>query len=159
MLHYDHAMRYLAVDFGDKRTGLALADSQTRIATPLGIVEVSALDRAGEPLIAGIIANALKHTELTPGKTTLVVGMPFNMDGSLGPRAKATRALAEKLAHATKLPVVFQDERLTSDEADRRLARSGLTHGQKKTRRDALAAAALLEDFLRSQPSGFSHVE
>jgi putative Holliday junction resolvase len=70
------------------------------------------------------------------------------MDGSEGERAKLARRFADELAAATKLPVHLQDERLTSYDADQQMSRSGLTRGEKKARRDALAACALLRDFL-----------
>jgi putative transcription antitermination factor YqgF len=79
----------------------------------------------------------------------LVMGLPLNMDGTEGPAAKDARAFAEQVQQRCGLVVHLQDERLTSFEADQRMARSGRTRGEKKELRDALAAAALLEDFLR----------
>jgi putative Holliday junction resolvase len=70
------------------------------------------------------------------------------MDGTEGPAVVQARAFAEEVRGRTGLPVHLQDERLTSFEADQRMARSGRTRGEKKELRDALAAAALLEDFL-----------
>ena len=77
------------------------------------------------------------------------MGLPLNMDGTEGPAAKDARAFAEQVQQRCGLVVHLQDERLTSFEADQRMARSGRTRGEKKELRDALAAAALLEDFLR----------
>jgi putative Holliday junction resolvase len=82
------------------------------------------------------------------GPDAIVLGMPLNMDGSEGAAAKDVRAFAAELAARTRLPVHLQDERLTSFEADARMAQSGRTHKQKKELRDALAAAAILEDWL-----------
>jgi putative Holliday junction resolvase len=76
------------------------------------------------------------------------------MDGTEGPRAKSVRVFAERVAKATGRVVHFHDERLSSVEADWKMARSGLTHGQKKARRDALAAAAILQDFLQTFGEG-----
>lgn len=78
----------------------------------------------------------------------VVIGFPINMDGSEGPSAKRVRAFAAEVAAAIEVPIALQDERRTSLDADRRLARSGYTHGQKKARRDAIAAAAILEAYL-----------
>jgi putative Holliday junction resolvase len=141
-------MRYLAVDLGDKRTGLAVADTIMRIVTPLATLEVPRERRAGEELVEALAAAAREH-----GADALVVGLPLNMDGSEGPRAKLVRAFAARLVAKSGLSASFQDERLTSADADWQMARSGLTHGQKKSRRDALAAATILRDFLETIPN------
>jgi putative Holliday junction resolvase len=78
----------------------------------------------------------------------LVVGLPMNMDGTEGKAAAKARAFGAALAQRTGRAVQFQDERLTSADADWSMARSGMTHKEKKQRRDALAAAAILRDFL-----------
>lgn len=83
-----------------------------------------------------------------PGE--LVVGLPVNMDGTEGPQARAVRSFTERLGRRTNRVVRLQDERLTSVEADWRMAGSGMTHKQKKMKRDALAAAAILRDYLES---------
>lgn len=80
----------------------------------------------------------------------IVVGLPLNMDGSEGPRAKGVRALVERLRSRVRHPIHFADERLSTADADWSLARSGLTHKQKKERRDAVAAAGILNEFLAS---------
>ncbi len=99
----------------------------------------------GEELLAGIGAAVEDF-----GPDALVFGLPLNMDDTEGPRAKLVRAFAARVAERTGLEVRFQDERLTSAEADWSMARSGMTRGQKKNRRDALAAAAILRDYLES---------
>jgi putative Holliday junction resolvase len=82
------------------------------------------------------------------GVDALVMGLPLNMDGSLGQRVEITKTFAEKLRAATNLDIHFQDERLTSSAAEEQLSGSGKTHKQKKKMRDALAAAEILNDFL-----------
>jgi len=146
-------MRYLAIDLGDKRTGLASGDSITRIVTPLEVLEVSIAARGGEELLGAIARKVREHLG---DSGTLVVGLPLNMDGSEGQRAKSVRAFTARIATATGLPTVFQDERLTSVEADWSMARSGMTHREKKERRDALAAAVLLRDHLAGVSTGAS---
>ena len=137
-------MRYLAIDLGGKRTGLAVGDDETRIASPLDVIETSAETERWRQLQKVIEAEA---------PDALVVGLPLNMDGSDGPAAKNARAFADQLAQRTGLPVHLHDERLSSAAADEAMANTGLTHGQKKQRRDALAAAAILRGFLdRSDP-------
>lgn len=140
-------MRYLAIDLGDKRTGLAVGDAILRVASPVDVLEVPAARRAGADLIDALCASAREH-----GASALVVGLPMNMDGTEGPRAKVVRALAARLSAHASLPLHFQDERLSSAQADWQMARSGLSRGQKKAKRDALAAAAILKDFLDTLP-------
>ena len=134
-------MRYLAIDPGEKRSGLAVGDDESGQVGPVGVIEPS------DP------ANLLRELrraidEYEPD--ALVVGVPYNMDGSSGPGARKSEALAMLLEQNTGLKVHRFDERLTSFDADERMSGSGLTHGQKKARRDAIAAAAILRDFLAS---------
>lgn len=142
-------MRYVAIDLGDKRTGLAVGDSQTRVVTPLVVLESPVAARGGEQLLDDL-ARAIGEQVGPRGEAELVVGLPLNMDGTEGPRAKLVREFAARLERKTGRPVRFQDERLTSAEADWGMARSGMTRGEKKSRRDALAAAVVLRDFLES---------
>lgn len=134
-------MRYLAIDLGDKRTGLAVGDDETGVVTPAGAIEIG----SGPRLLEAILEAIEEH-----GPDAVVLGMPLNMDGTEGPQAKRARELGRDLGERTDRPVHYQDERLTSFAADQALARSGRTHRQKKERRDALAAAAILRDFLES---------
>lgn len=132
-------MRYLAVDLGAKRTGLAAGDDVTRLVQPVEVLQVP----RGPALMDALAKAVDRH-----GPDAIVLGIPINMDGSEGAAAKDVRAFAADLAARTRLPVHLQDERLTSFEADARMAQSGRTHKQKKELRDALAAAAILEDWL-----------
>jgi putative Holliday junction resolvase len=132
-------MRYLAIDLGGKRTGLAVGDDVSAMVSPVGTIETSSpqvrLQQIGQAI-----------AEHEPGE--LVLGLPLNMDNSEGPPAKAVRALGDELTKRFGLPVHLVDERLTSFAADQQMQHTGLTRGQKKSRRDALAAAAILRDFL-----------
>ncbi len=149
-------MRYLAIDLGDKRTGLAVGDIITRRALPVKVVEVPITEHAGESLLAALAKEI--DALIDPREAcTLVVGLPLNMDGTEGPRAKGVRDFAQRIQSRCKRDLAFQDERLTSVQADWDMARSGLTHAQKKARRDALAAATLLQDYLDNlKPDGGS---
>jgi len=138
-------VRFLSIDLGDKRTGLAAGDAVTRLASPLDVVE---LPLTG-PDNGQRLLDALARIIADERPDALVLGLPLNMDdGSEGPPAAKVRAYAYRLAQRTGLPVHFQDERLTTADADWSMAQSGLTRAQKKARRDALAAAAILRDFL-----------
>jgi len=134
-------MRYLAIDPGDKRTGLAVGDDETRLASPVDVLE--AADPAS---LLGQIKLAIDEYE----PDALVVGVPYDMDGGTGPAARKALALAHMLETHAALTVHTVDERLTSFDADDRMKQTGLTHGEKKQRRDALAAAAILRDFLET---------
>ena len=140
-------MRYLCLDLGDKRTGVAVGDDETRSAFPVEVIEAPMAEgAAGERLLGLIAESARRH-----GAGALVVGLPMNMDGTEGPRATLVRAYAARAAERAGMPTHFQDERLTSAAADWEMAGGGLTRGEKKRRRDALAAAAILRDFLAAQ--------
>jgi putative Holliday junction resolvase len=135
-------MRYVAVDLGDRRTGLAVGDSTTGIVTPVGVLEVP----RGTQLDAAVDTAIEEHDP-----DAIVVGLPVNMDGTEGDRAKIARVFGAALQERTGRPVEYQDERLTSFSAEQTLARSGRTHKQKKQIRDALAAAEILRDFLEAR--------
>ena len=138
-------MRYLAIDVGARRTGLAVGDDGSGIVSPLHVIETkSVVERDRQ------VAVAVRDEE----PDAIVLGLPLNMDGTDGPAAKAMRALAVAWAKRFGLPVHLHDERLSSAAADERMARTGLTYGQKKQRRDALAAAAILQRFLDEGGAG-----
>ena len=144
-------MRYLAIDLGDRRTGIAAGDDFTGNAGPVDVIE-----SADTATLMRRLAQIIDEH----GPDALVVGVPYNMDGSEGPAARKALALIAKLSESTRLPVHAMDERLTTFEADDLMKQSGLTHKQKKQRRDALAAAAILRDFLarrRSDAPGEPH--
>ncbi len=140
--------RYLSIDLGDKRTGIATADSIVRIASPVAVLEVPIAQREGEALLDAIVGIIDQFwTPRDAGE--LVVGLPLNMDGTEGPRSKLVRDFAARIATRTKRPIHFFDERLSSVDADWKMSQSGFTHGQKKARRDAIAAAGILDGFLQ----------
>jgi putative Holliday junction resolvase len=139
-------VRYLCIDLGDKRTGLAVGDAQTRLVSALSVLESPIGVRGGEGLLDAL--SKAVDEQLGTGAGELVVGLPLNMDDSEGPRSKSVRAFAARLGERVGRVVHFQDERLTSAAADWSMARSGMTRGEKKQKRDALAAAEILRDFL-----------
>ena len=135
-------MRYLAVDLGAKRTGLAAGDDVVRLVQPVEVVQVS----RGPALLDALARAVDRH-----GPDELVVGLPLNMDGTEGAGAREAREFGALLAARVGIPVRFQDERLSSFEADERMARSGRTHREKRELRDALAACAILEAWLAAR--------
>ncbi|MBL9120119.1 MAG: Holliday junction resolvase RuvX [Phycisphaerae bacterium] len=133
-------MRYMAIDLGERRTGIATGDAITGLVQPRVVIEQS----KGEELLRKLLVEINDF-----GPNRLVVGLPFNMDGTEGPAAKSVRAFVEQLASRAQVPIDYQDERLTSFAAEKHLDRSGRTRKEKKELRDALAAAEILRDYLR----------
>jgi putative Holliday junction resolvase len=128
------------VDFGDRRTGVAVSD-------PLGYTA-----QALETVVGDMAAAADRVCALAReyGAAAVVVGHPRNMDGSEGPRAARTRAFAEELRArgAGGARVELWDERLTSVAAERAMREMGRKPGREKARVDMLAAAILLQGYL-----------
>jgi len=133
-------MKFLCIDLGDKRTGLAVCDSDEILASPLAVIE-------GQKNLQDEIIK-IAHQHQAEG---LVFGLPLNMDGSEGERAVQARDFAEKIKSKTSLPVFFQDERLSSYSASQKLSRTGLTHKKKKDKIDAIAAAEILKEFIAAR--------
>jgi putative Holliday junction resolvase len=132
-------VRYLAIDLGAKRTGLAAGDDVVGLVQPVEVVQVPR-----GPALLDALARAIDRH----GPDALVIGLPLNMDGTEGGATADVRAFGTALAGRVGLPVHYHDERLSSFEADQRMARSGRTHREKKELRDALAACAILEAWL-----------
>ncbi|MBU1260389.1 MAG: Holliday junction resolvase RuvX [Planctomycetes bacterium] len=133
-------MKFLCIDLGDKRTGLAICDSDEILASPLMVLQ------GQKNLQDEIIKIAQNHQA-----DGLVFGLALNMDGSEGERVVKTRDFAEKIKGKTDLPVFFQDERLSSYSASQKLSRIGLTHKKKKDKIDAIAAAEILKEFIAAR--------
>ena len=130
--------RWLGIDHGTKRIGVAAGDTTDRIASPVEVIPASpqagAIERIGQ-LAAEYQVDGI------------VVGWPLSMDDSEGRQGKLARTMASELARATGLDVRLWDERLSSFEADQALA-GLLTSKKRKAKRDAIAAAAVLREFL-----------
>lgn len=140
-------VRLLGMDLGTKTIGLALSDTGQKIATPFKTIQRTKFTRDIEEL-----RPIIRDYEIGG----YVLGLPLNMDGSEGDAAKSVRGLKGFLEQRFGIPVHLMDERLSSADADDKMSRSGLTRGQKKSRRDALAAAAILRDFLDQKKRGQS---
>ncbi|MDA3038585.1 MAG: Holliday junction resolvase RuvX [Actinomycetota bacterium] len=142
-------LRALGIDFGDKRIGLAVCDDAGRLAVPFELVK-----RVGDRSVehGRILALA---TEVTA--RYLVVGIPLNLDGSIGPVARAVqsevRGLRKRIQReGLDLTVVEHDERLSTVEAHRGLARGGVSTRDRRELVDASAAAVILQAWLEAQP-------
>jgi putative Holliday junction resolvase len=132
-----------ALDLGRRRIGVAVTDAASMGAHPVGIVERRALKHDLDA-----IAAMLRDRHVT----TIVVGLPLNMDGSEGPAARGARKFSERLAEGLGVTVEMFDERLTSFEARERLADMPARKGTRKTGLDALAAVVILEGWMQANP-------
>ena len=132
-------MRILAIDYGDQRIGLALSDASAMLCGRAWTVHEWNLDRAVEA-----IAAAARENEAG----LLVLGLPKNMDGTEGPRASISRAVAALLEEATGLEVRLWDERRSSIEAHAILHANGKKEKKHRQTVDAVAASLILEGFL-----------
>lgn len=133
-------MRLVAVDWGDRRIGLAVSDPTGTIASPAGFI----LRRAGKrPPIAAVIRRA---TEL--GAEGFVVGLPLGESGDDTPRSLEARHVADELTKRTGLPARLVDERFTTATALRAVREMGGSTRGRKGDVDALAAAILLQHAL-----------
>lgn len=135
----------MALDYGRRRIGVAASDPLRVVAQPRGVV------RAGSPPVEPGEALLERVHELEPA--VIVVGVPLHMDGSEGEMAIEAREFARRLGAATGIETVVRDERLTTIEAERMIRALDLPKRKREDRglRDAMAAAVLLEDYLREE--------
>ena len=136
-------MRVMAIDYGDARIGLAVSDLTGTLAGEAWTMQEYDAARA-----AARIAEEAKRRDVT----VLVLGLPRNMDGSEGPRAEKTRALAALLQEASGLTPVLWDERRSSVEAHAILHAGGKRMKRHRETVDAVAAALILEGYLGALP-------
>jgi putative Holliday junction resolvase len=134
----------MAIDLGGKRTGLAIGDDITMQAGPVDVIHTA------DPTE---LRRAIRRAIDEHGPDALVIGIPLNMDGTEGPAAKKALAMARDITLDTGMTIHFVDERLTSFEAEHLIRDLELTRKQKKQRLDALAATAILRDFLARKQS------
>lgn len=138
-------MRYMGLDYGTKTVGVALSDELFITAQPFETIVREKANKLRKTLarIEEIIA--------AEGVTKIVLGLPKNMNNTLGERAEATDEFREMLERRTGLPVILVDERLTTVEADRILEETGVAQSGRKEHIDKMAAAIILQNYLDSQ--------
>jgi len=135
-------MRILGIDYGHKRLGLALSDEGETLASPLPVYKRKDIDQD-----FAFLTTLASEKEAA----RIVVGLPRNMDGSLGEMAKQVLAFVDALKEKVSLPVDTFDERLTTTEAERVLIQANLSRKRRKTLRDSLAAVLILQGYLESR--------
>jgi putative Holliday junction resolvase len=136
--------RILAVDVGARRVGLAISDASRTLARPLETIAVTSEADAVER-VARRIEQLDREDE---GIATIVVGLPSSLDGTPTPQTAQVRAFIARLSARTTLPIATEDERLTSREAESRLAVREKDWRKRKTQIDAVAASVFLQDYL-----------
>jgi len=134
-------VRMLGLDIGERRVGVALGDSRSRIATPLCVLEA--------PLSANVTGLESLVEEYSVKR--LVIGLPLTLGGDEGPQARAVRLEAEELARLLPVETVFVDERLTSAQANRHMSACGVSQKKRRGSVDMVAAAILLQAYLDSK--------
>ena len=132
--------RYLGLDIGEVRIGVAVSDELGMNASPVGMI----------PRKSDVAAELRKHiAQYRPAK--LIVGLPVGLSGREGPQAKATRDYAEALATEVGVPIEYYDERMSSSIAEQALISQGTRREKRKQHVDAMAAAIILQGYLDNQ--------
>jgi putative Holliday junction resolvase len=134
-------MRWLSIDHGTKKIGLAFCDELELLASPYEVWPME-----GEATLAKLVKLAKYE-----GVQALLVGLPRHKDGQESATAPLARTFGEELAARTGLPLRFLDEHLTSMEAERLLAQRGVKAKDRKAKLDAAAAAVLLQEWLEER--------
>jgi len=142
-------VRIVGLDVGERRIGVAISDATCTLARPVGVLHTTALETDGLARAAAEIARLASDDD---GVAALVVGLPRRLDGSPSGLTSRVEAFAGRLGARTQLPVVLQDERLTTREAESRLAQREKSWRERKRLLDAAAAAIILQDHLDERP-------
>ena len=136
----DENKRILAIDYGQSRIGLAQSDSLGISAQPLKVIE-----RKTDLLAIEEIRDVIKVN----GATVIVLGLPRNMDGSLGPQAQRVQDFAELMKDEVPgVEIILWDERLTTMQSEKMLVEAGVSRKKRKNQIDKIAATLLLQNYL-----------
>ena len=133
-------MRALGVDLGEKRIGIAVSDSNGKVATPLQVIIRSKSIKQDHKKICDLV----DEWEVD----IVVVGMPYSLNGSKGLAAKTVEKEVKELSSALEVPVATQDERLTTAMAAKELAIQGLDSKKQRKVIDQVAASVILQSWL-----------
>ena len=134
--------RLMGLDLGEKRIGVAVTDDEQHMAFPERVLTRRSA-KADRQVLARLAGEL--------GVEGVVIGLPISMDGVAGANCAGVKRFGEFLARVLPLPVEYQDERLSTVEADERLRAAGLSADERRTRIDSAAAAVILEDYLRAR--------
>ncbi len=134
--------RLLGLDVGRRRIGAALSDPSGLLASPLGVIELRGTKEGWEEVCAWVEEY---------GVVRIIVGLPLHLDGSEGEEAARVRGWVGGLQARLDVPVELWDERLSTVAAERNLRESGMGRKRRRERRDAVAAALVLQSYLDAQ--------
>jgi len=139
----------LGIDYGARRIGLALSDATATLASPWRLLQRPPSEAETLRLMINEITNLVKDDE---GLEAVVVGWPRRLNGSPTEQTPLVEAFASALKAKIAVPVILQDERLSSHEAESRLAARESDWRKRKAKLDAAAAAVILQDYLDNRP-------
>ena len=131
----------MGIDYGQVRIGLAMSDLMKTIASPYEVIKSVSRQKDVEKIVGIAKQNEVER---------FVLGLPLNMDGTEGKRAQLTRAFGDMLASVSGIPVSYQDERLSSVEAEDYLLEANIRRDRRKNLIDKVAACVILEQYLSS---------
>jgi putative Holliday junction resolvase len=142
-------VRVLGIDLGDRRIGLAVSDATATLARPLRTLE---RDRSDESAVRALL-SAIDALNAEDEVGCIVVGLPTRLDGTPNEQTARVRRMVDLLSSRVSIPVAMQDERLSSHEAEERLAVQERDWRKRKAKLDAASAAVILQDYLdRKKP-------
>ena len=136
----------MGIDVGERRIGLAISDVTRTLARPLKTLEVAGVDDGVQRVAAEVLLLAREDDSVS----TIVIGLPVRLDGSPGEQTARVTAFISALRQTTQVPIVTVDERLSSVEAESRIAVRSKDWRERKKKLDAAAAAVILQDYLDS---------
>lgn len=137
--YHNTRQRIMALDLGEKTMGVALSDITWCIASPLQLIRRT--NKSND--IASLVKLATEHQVIS-----IVVGLPINMNGTLGPQAEKMKEFAEKLSESCKILIVLWDERLSTVAVSRTLLNADMTRKKRAEVVDKLAATYILQGAL-----------
>ena len=145
-MNFNHG-KYLGVDYGDVRTGLAECDISGLIATGICTVKEGGMRNTAVRVAKEAAARSCKK---------IVVGLPRNMDGSEGFRAEAVRAFTQILGELTDIPIALYDERMTTMQAYRVFEETGAYGRRRRENVDTLSAQIILQNYIDAERNGIA---
>lgn len=133
-------MKIMSIDYGDRRTGIALSDIRGILASPLTVIKESYQPKLVKEIVSLAVDNDVK---------TVVIGLPRNMDGSYGYRCDECKSLGEAISNINaELNICFEDERLTTVMAHNVLSENNVRGKKRKDTVDAVSAVMILQSYL-----------
>lgn len=146
---YAVAVRVLGIDYGRRRIGLALSDATGLLARPWKTIRA---EGGAAKVVAALAREIAALRSDDDGLAAVVLGLPRRLGGEPNDQTAAVETIAARLREAVGLPILLQDERLTSREAESRLARREKDWRKRRAQLDAMAAAVILQDYLDGRP-------